>query len=70
MPPPMEFRKNAQDCLGLAHETQEIYAKMALIELANEFRVMAEHLEREVTRRKADRIRQRVNSLPRSRRYG
>lgn len=43
---------------------------MALIELATEFRVMAEHLEREEKRRKTDRIKQRVASLLRSRRYG
>jgi len=34
-----------------------MYAKMALIELATEFRVMAEHSEREAARREADRIR-------------
>jgi hypothetical protein len=39
MPTPKEFRKNAEDCLRLAHETDEIYAKMALIEMATEFRV-------------------------------
>jgi hypothetical protein len=38
-----------------------------LIELATEFRVMAEHLEREATRRKADRITQRVDDFLRSR---
>ena len=60
-----EFRKNAEDCLKLAHETNEIYAKMALIELATEFRAMAEHLERDATGRTADRIRRRVDSLRR-----
>jgi hypothetical protein len=30
----------------LARETKEIYAKMALIELATEFRILAEDLER------------------------
>ena len=44
MPTPKEFKKNAEDCLRLAHDTGELYAKMALIELATEFRVMAEHL--------------------------
>jgi hypothetical protein len=67
---PNEFRKNAEDCLKLAHETDEIYAKTALIELATEFRVMAEHLEREATRRRANSIRQRVDSFLRTRRYG
>jgi hypothetical protein len=66
---PQEFRKNAEDCLKLAQETDEIYAKMALIEMATEFCVMAEHLEREATHRRADRIRQKVNSFLRSRRY-
>jgi hypothetical protein len=69
MPTPKEFRKNADDCLRLSRETVELYAKMALIELATEFRVMAEHLEREETRRKAHRVRQTVGSLLRGR-YG
>jgi hypothetical protein len=55
MPTPKEFRKNADDCLKLARETTEIYASMALIEMATEFRVMAEHLEHAATRRTADR---------------
>jgi hypothetical protein len=67
---PQELRKNAEDCLRLAQETDEIYAKMALIELGTEFRVMAEHLEREGTRRRADRIRHRVDSFLRRRRCG
>ena len=57
MPTPNEFRKNAEDCLKLARETPEIYARMALIEMATKFRVMAEHLERVAARRRADRIR-------------
>jgi hypothetical protein len=65
---PQEFRKNAEDCLKLAQETDETYAKMALIEMATEFRVMADHLERNVRRRIADRIRQRVDAVLRSRR--
>jgi hypothetical protein len=43
----------AEDCLKLARETDEIYAKMALIEMATEFRVMAEHLEHDAARRTA-----------------
>ena len=62
MPTPEEFRKNAEDCLKLALETNETYAKMALIELATEFRVMAEHLEREAQR--TDEIRHRRSSYP------
>ena len=39
-------RHNAEICLMLASETEEIYAKMALIELATDFRMLAEDLER------------------------
>jgi hypothetical protein len=39
MPRPTEFRKNAADCLKLAREANQIYAKLALIEMATEFRV-------------------------------
>ena len=46
MPTTKECRHNAEICLMLASETAEIYAKMALIELATEFRVLAEDLER------------------------
>ena len=67
MPMPTEFRKNADDCLKLARETTEIYAKIALIEMATEFRVMAEHLERAAPRRTADRIGRHVASLRRIR---
>jgi hypothetical protein len=67
---PKEFRKNAEDCLRLSRETSQIYAKLALIVMATEFRVMAEHLERDATRRIAERLRQRVHSLLRSHRYG
>ena len=63
MPTPQEFRKNADDCLRLAQETDEIYAKMALMELATEFCAMAEHLEREATRRTADRIEGPLDAL-------
>ena len=65
MPTPKEFRKNADDCLRLARETKEIYAKLALIEMATEFRVMAQHVERDATRRTADRIKQQVDALRR-----
>jgi hypothetical protein len=41
-----ESRHNAQVCLKLASETKELYAKMALIDLATEFRALAEDLER------------------------
>jgi hypothetical protein len=50
---PKELRKNAEDCLRLARETREMYVKMALIELATEFRVVAQHLESEARPRGA-----------------
>jgi PHD/YefM family antitoxin component YafN of YafNO toxin-antitoxin module len=65
---PQELRKNAEDCLKLVQETDEIYAKMALIEMATEFRVMAEGLEWKATPRTADRITQRVDRVRRGRR--
>ena len=37
---------NAELCLKLARETKEIYGKMALIDLAKEFRALAKDLER------------------------
>jgi hypothetical protein len=57
MPTPKELRKNAEDCLRLARETDEMYVKMALIELATEFRVMAQHLEPEARPRGASHLR-------------
>jgi type IV secretion system protein VirD4 len=41
-----QYRHNAEICLRLASETKEIYARMALIDLATEFRALAEALER------------------------
>jgi hypothetical protein len=57
MPTPKELRKNAEDCLTLARETREMYVKMALIELATEFCVMAQHLEPEARPRGASHLR-------------
>ena len=45
MPTAKECRYNAKICLKLADETSEIYARDALIELAEEFRALARHLE-------------------------
>jgi uncharacterized damage-inducible protein DinB len=45
MPTAKECRYNAEICLKLADETREIYAKNALIELAEEFWSLARHLE-------------------------
>ena len=44
MPTAKECRYNAEMCLKLAGETREIYAKNALIELAEEFWTLARHL--------------------------
>jgi hypothetical protein len=41
-----EYRHNAEVCLKLARETKEIYAQMALVDLATEFRALADDLER------------------------
>jgi hypothetical protein len=41
-----QYRHNAAVCLKLASEAKEVYAKMALIDLAREFRALAEDLER------------------------
>lgn len=40
------YRHNAEVCLKLASETKEIYAQMALVDLATEFRALADDLER------------------------
>jgi hypothetical protein len=45
MPATKECQHNAALCLRLASETKEIYAKLALLELAEEFRALAEHSE-------------------------
>jgi hypothetical protein len=45
MPTVKECRYNAEICLKLADEAREIYARSALIELSEEFRALARHLE-------------------------
>ena len=40
-----QYRHNAEVCLKLVSQTKEIYAKIALIDLATEFRALAEDLE-------------------------
>ena len=45
MPTPKECRQNAEDCLRLVREATTIYAREALLELAAEFREIAEQLE-------------------------
>jgi hypothetical protein len=46
MPTSKECRQHAEECLRLAKETTQIYARQALLELAAEFRAIAEELER------------------------
>jgi hypothetical protein len=65
--PAQEFRRKADNCLSIARTTHRISAKMALVEMATEFRALAEHFEREATVRRAERIRRRVASLLRNR---
>jgi hypothetical protein len=45
MPTPKECRQHAEECLRLANETTQIYARQALLELAAEFREIADELE-------------------------
>jgi hypothetical protein len=45
MPMTTECERNAELCLKLANETKEIYAKIALLELANEYRAQANRME-------------------------
>src|SRR5262249_14322349 len=45
MPTPKECRQHAEECLRLANETTQIYARQALLELATEFRQVAKQLE-------------------------
>ena len=45
MPTSKECRYCAQECLRLANDTKEIFARMALLEMATEFRAMAQQLE-------------------------
>ena len=45
MPTTQECQHNAELCRWLASQTKEIYAKIALLELAKEFHAVAEHSE-------------------------
>jgi len=40
-----EYRHRAEEYLRLANETNELFAKMALLEMAAEFRARAQQLE-------------------------
>ncbi len=46
MKTPKEYRQQAADCLKLADEASDAYAKAALMELAAEFRKAADAAER------------------------
>ena len=45
MPTSKEYRHRAEECLRLANETTELFAQMALLEMAVEFRAKAQQLE-------------------------
>jgi hypothetical protein len=42
---PKEYRHHAEECLKLANETNEIFARIELLEMAAEFRAKAQQLE-------------------------
>ena len=45
MPTSKEYRHRAEECLRLANETKESFARMGMLELAAEFRAKAQQLE-------------------------
>ena len=45
MPTSQEYRQQAKECLELARQAKEFYAKKALIEMASDFKEIAEKLE-------------------------
>jgi hypothetical protein len=47
MSKPQEYRLSAEICLRLARDTRDIYARNGLMELAADFRVIAEEMEGE-----------------------
>jgi HEPN domain-containing protein len=69
MPTPKECRQHAEECLRLANETTQIYARQALLELAAEFRKIADELEsRTSPSRAAKRRRTRPTAATQTRR--
>jgi hypothetical protein len=46
MPTSKQYRYQAQECLELAEQTSQVYAKTALLELAADFCKMGRDLER------------------------
>jgi hypothetical protein len=61
MPTPKECRQHAEECLKLANETTQVYARSALLELAAEFREVAAELERRSHSSQANRRRARYS---------
>jgi hypothetical protein len=45
MPTSQEYRQRADECLKLTNEANEWYVRMALLQLASEFKKRAENLE-------------------------
>jgi hypothetical protein len=68
MPTPKECRQHAEECLKLASETTQIYARLALLELAAEFREVAAELGRRSHSSHANRRRARHSAATPARR--
>jgi hypothetical protein len=54
---PKQYRQQAADCLKLAGEAHEAYARAALADLADELRETADEVERRAKREQAGRCR-------------
>jgi len=67
MPTPKECRQHAEECLKLANETTQLYARLALLELAAEFREISDELERSRSSELEHRSRSSHVSQPRAR---
>jgi hypothetical protein len=48
MPTPKEYRQQAEDCMNLASEAEELYVRTALIEMAADLRLLKKLGQREV----------------------
>jgi hypothetical protein len=62
MPTSREYRHRAEECLRLANGAQEIYARVALLELVGEFRALAQQLELRARRTRRQTNEQRFSS--------
>ena len=51
MPTPREYRQQAEDCMHLAREAEELYVRTALIEMAADFTELAEKAQAQLERR-------------------